>query len=112
MSLQVLLKKSGGSATKTMNGWPKLITVLVERGALIVLVNLFAGTTVYKPKILNCQRNGIQPKTEILHQRTLPLAIIRKFGGSAKKVMNGRPLLEAELRELDAPFAWDYAQEL
>ena len=85
-----------------------MITGLTALGAHIVLVNLYAGITVCKLKILNCPRNGIQPKTEILHQRILPPSTMKKFGGSVKKVMNGKPLLKADLTELDAPFALDY----
>ena len=96
----------------TMIGWLKLIADLMGRGALIVQDNLYAGITVYKPNILNCPRNGIQPRMKILHQKILPPVTIRKFGGNAEKGMNGGQLLKAELRELDAPFAWDYAQEL
>ena len=96
----------------TMNGWPKLIIELMGRGVPFVLVNLSVRITVCKPKILNYPMNGTQPKMEILHRRILPLVAVKKFGGGAKKDMNGKQLLDAELRELDAPFAWDYAQEL
>ena len=105
MSLQVLIKKSGGSATITMNGRSKFIGDLTARGALIVQDILYAGITVYKRKILNCPRNGIQPKTEILHQGMLLPVTIIKLGGGAAKVMTGTLLLKAELRELDALFA-------
>ena len=67
-----------------------------------MLVNQYAGITVYRRKILNYPRNGTQPRTEILHQRMLQPATIRKLGGSVEKGMNGKPLLGAELRELDA----------
>ena len=65
---------------------------LTAQGVPIVLVNLFAGITVYKQKIQNCPRNGILPRTKILHRRILPPVKIIKFGGSAKKAMNGRQL--------------------
>ena len=91
--------------TITMNSRLKFLAELMGRGALIVLVNLYAGITVYKRKILICPRNGIQPRTKILHQRMLLPVTIIKLGGYAAKVMNGKPLLKAELRELDAPFA-------
>ena len=82
-----------------------MVNDLAARGALIVLDNLSAGITVYNPNILDCPRNGIQPKTEILHRRILPQVTIIKLGGCAAKVMTGKPLLKAELKELDAPFA-------
>ena len=92
----------------TMNGQQKFITDLSVVGAHIVLANLYVTITVCKLKILNCPRNGIQPKTEILHRRILPPLRIRKYGGDALLVMNGKLLLIADLLELDAPFVQDY----
>ena len=100
--------KFGGSAKITMNGHQQFLTDLSVVGAHIVLANLYVTITVCKLKILNCPRNGIQPKTEILHQRILPPLRIRKCGGDALKVMNGRLLLVADLLEPDAPFVQDY----
>jgi len=105
MSLPVLLEKFGGSVTINMNGRSKFLGDLTARGALIVQDILYAGITVCKPKILNCPRNGIQPRTEVLHQRILQPVTIIKLGGCAAKVMTGKLLLKAELRELDALFA-------
>ena len=73
--------------------------------SLLFRSRLFAGITVYRRKILNYPRNGTQPKAEILPRRMLPLVAVKKFGGCAKKVMIGKQLLDAELMELDAPFA-------
>ena len=106
--LLVAVKKFGGSAKITMNGHQQFLTDLSVVGAHIVLANLYVTITVCKLKILNCPRNGIQPKTEILHQRILPPLRIRKCGGDALKVMNGRLLLIADLLEPDAPFVQDY----
>ena len=107
MSPQVLIEKFGGFVTATMNGWLKSPAELTVRDVPFVPVNLSVRITVCKPKILNYPRNGIQPRTEILHQRMLPPVKMIKFGGVAKKAMNGRPMLEAEIREPDALFALD-----
>ena len=101
MSSQILLEKFGGFATINMNGWQLFLAVHTAMGVPIVPVRLFAGKTVYKRNILNCASNGTQLRTEILHRRILPLVAVEKFGGSGRKTMIGKRLLNAELRELD-----------
>ena len=90
-----------------MNGWQLFLAVHTARGVPIVPVRLFAGKTVYKRNILNCARNGTQLRTEILHRRILPPLRIRKCGGNALMVMNGRFSCTAETRAQDAVIVID-----